>query len=119
MLESGTLTNEMIVKLPKAWVEKLRIYEQVKQIKQKREQERKTLISVHSVNLVFGKLYDIDVNQFMTIKSKIIPDLAGIFGCTDAEKMMAAEKRIDEELWTVLRAIKHEMEKFIECKSQP
>ena len=118
MLETNTLTNEMIVKLPKSWVEKLRIYEQVKQIKQKREQERRTLIPVRYLRLILGKLFEIHSTEFLTVKSKIIPDLAGIFECNDAEILLKAERQVDEELWRVLQHIKIEFDRFLKQNSE-
>ena len=113
-LDSGeVLLNSEIVNLPKIWVDKIKIYEQTKQIQQKRLQERRELISQKTIRIVLGKLFEIHTNEFLTIKSKIIPDLAGIFKCTESEKMVEAEKRIDEELWKVLKHIKYEFNKFL------
>ena len=114
-LDSGeTLSNSEIIKLPKGWVDKIKVYEQTKQIVQKREQERKELINKKLIRITLGKLFEIHVNEFLTIRSKIVPDLAGIFESTDSAKMIEAEKAIDEELWRVLKHIKIEFNKFLE-----
>jgi len=102
-----------IVNMPKAWVEKIRMYEQTKQITQKRQQERGQLLNKKIIRIAFGKLFEIHVNQFLTIKSKVIPDIAGIFSSTDEVKKLQAEKLIDTELWEVLNNIKTDFNKFL------
>lgn len=113
-LDSGeTLTNTEIIKLPKGWVDKIKVYEQTKQIVQKRQQERKELLNKKLLRVTLGKLFEIHVNEFLTIKAKVVPDLAGIFQSTDSEKMIEAEKRLDEEFWKVLNHIKIEFNRFL------
>jgi hypothetical protein len=113
-LNSGeSLTNVEIVNLPKAWVEKIKIYESTKQIVQKRQQERRELISAKLLRIIFGKLFEIHTNEFLTIKSKSVANIAGVFGSTDEEKKLKAEKILDEDLWEVLQHIKIEFNKFL------
>jgi len=114
LLDSGkTLKASEIVGMPKAWVEKIRMYEQTKQITQKRQQERGQLLNKKIIRIAFGKLFEIHVNQFLTIKSKVIPDIAGIFSSTDEVKKLQAEKLIDTELWEILNNIKTDFNKFL------
>lgn len=113
-LDAGeTLLYSEIVYLPKAWVDKIKIHEQTKQITQKRQQERKELINIKFINLLFGKIYDIDLNEFMAIKTRVKSQLAKIFKTNDDKKLLEAEKAIDEELWDTLRRIKYEFDKFL------
>ncbi len=113
-LDEGKLTATDLIGLPKVIVEKIKIYEQTKQVIQKRLQERKELISIKFVHLLFGKIYDIDVNEFMAIKTRVKSQLAKIFKTNDDAKLLAAEKAIDEELWDTLRRVKYEFDKFLD-----
>jgi hypothetical protein len=111
--DSGNLIYEHLVSLAKSDFDKLKIYEQIKQIRVKTQIQEGQVISRKLIKILFGKLYEIDRNEFLQIKSKIIPDIAGLFGCTDSEKMIAAEKIVDEELYKTLKHIKIEIDKFL------
>lgn len=111
--DSSELSFSQLSELTKVEIDKIKTYEQIKQIRVKTQKDRRELISRKLVRVIFGKLYEIDVNEFLMLKQKIVPDLAGIFGSTDSEKMLEAEKRIDEELWKILRHIKSELDKFL------
>lgn len=112
-LDAGKLSASEIIGFPKAIVEKIKIYESTKQIVQKRQKDRHELIETRLLRVTLGKLFEIHVNEFLTIKAKSIPDIAGIFGVTDSSKMLKAEKVLDDELWKVLRHIKYEFNKFL------
>jgi hypothetical protein len=99
--------------LSKRDLEKIKIYEQVKEIKTKAEQRREGLIDKKLVRTIFGKLYEIDMNQFIPMKEKLIPDLAAIFGVKDESVKLKAGKRLDDELWKILGNVKREMNKFL------
>jgi len=116
--DSGNLTISQMMQLSKSEVDKIKVYEQIKSIRVKTAQQRKELISRKLVRIVFGKLYEIDMNEFLTVKNKVVPDLAGIFGCNDEEKMLAAEKRIDDELWKVLNHVKFELDRFLKSQGE-
>jgi hypothetical protein len=113
-LDEGRLTLTDIIDLPKVIVDKIKIYEQTKQIIQKRQQERRELIPIKFVHLLFGKIYDIDVNEFMAIKTRVKSQLAKIFKTNDDKILLKAEKALDEELWDTLRRIKYEFDKFLD-----
>jgi hypothetical protein len=113
-IDEGRLTAKELIGLPKVVVDKIKVYEQTKQIIQKRQQERRELISIKFVHLLFGKIYDIDLNEFMAIKTRVKSHLAKIFETNSDEKLLAAEKAIDEELWDTLRRIKFEFDKFLD-----
>jgi len=112
-LEKNQLTAQMILSLPKAWVEKIKLYEQVKSISQKRRHDRRELIARKMLRMFCGKLYEIDMNEFMSVKIRAIPELAKIFKCTDEKVLLEAEKAIDDELWSVLSHVKIEIDRFI------
>lgn len=113
MADSGDLLFEQFIGLTKTEADKIKIYEQLKQIRVKTQREKKELISRKLVRVQFGKIYEIYTNEFQQIKTKIVPDIAGIMGCTDASKMIEADKKIDEELWRVRKHIKIEIDKFL------
>ncbi|MGD9157282.1 MAG: hypothetical protein PVG39_02655 [Desulfobacteraceae bacterium] len=112
-LDEGRLKASELIDLPKVTVEKIKIYEATKQIVQKRQQERRELISAKLLRIIFGKLFEIHTNEFLTIKSKSVANIAGVFGSTDEEKKLQAEKILDEDLWEVLQHIKIEFNKFL------
>ena len=113
IVDSNQLTFELMKMLSKSEMDKIKSYEMTKSIIQKREEASHQLIDRQLVIGIFGTLYDIDRAEFLTLKSKLVPDLAGIFGCTDAEKQIAAEARIEEELYKILGHIKIEIDKFL------
>ena len=113
MADSGNLSFEQFLGLSKSEADKIKIYEQLKQIRVHTDRDRKELISRKLVRVVMGKLHEIDVNEFLQLKTKIVPDIAGIMGCTDAAKMLECEKKIDEEMYKILRHVKHEIDKFL------
>lgn len=112
-LDDGKLSTSELLGFPKVMVEKIKLYEQTKQIIQKRQQERRELINAKLFRITLGKLFEIHTNEFMTIKSKAVAQIAGIFGSTDEEKKLQSEKILDEELWSVLKHIKIEFNKIL------
>jgi predicted DNA-binding transcriptional regulator AlpA len=114
-LDSGEmLTNKEIVNMPKAWVEKIKIYEQTKQITQKRLADRKELISRRIHRFMLGKLFEIHMNEFMSLRDTLVYELAGRFGCKEQEKIFDAGKFVDEELWKILNHVKIEFNRHLE-----
>jgi hypothetical protein len=111
--DSSALSFQQMTALSKPEVDKIKIYEQIKQIRVKTQRDRHELISRKLVRVVFGKLHEIDMNEFLAIKTRVVPELSKIFQCTDADKLLEAEKKIDEELWEVLHHVKHETDKFL------
>ena len=66
------------------------------------------------VQTVFSKLYDVHINEFLTLKEKLMPDLSAIFGVNDNELIMEAGKTLDTELWRTLRHIQAILNKYID-----
>ena len=131
MVDSGNLTPNVALMMPKAWMDKLKIYEQMKTIRQAREEKRRSLVSRTLIKAVFGHIYEIHTTQFLTLKTKIIPDLLSImsekrtitadmvgksvevFIGNRPETITAADKIIDGESYKVLEAIKREINKAL------
>jgi hypothetical protein len=112
--DNGELSFEQMMSLSKSEVDKIKSYEMIKSIKQKREKDRRELVDIKFIKLVFGKIYDIDVNEFMALKTRVKSALAKVFETNDDIKLLAAEKEIDIELWDTLARIKFEFNKFLE-----
>lgn len=131
MVDSGNLTPNVALMMPKAWMEKLRIYEQMKTLRQAREEKRRSLVSRTLIKAVFGHIYEIHTTQFLTLKTKIIPDLLSImsekrtitadmvgksvevFIGNRPETITAADKIIDGESYKVLESVKREINKML------
>lgn len=131
MVDSGNLTPNVALMMPKAWMDKLKIYEQMKTIRQAREEKRRSLVSRTLIKAVFGHIYEIHTTQFLTLKTKIIPDLLSImsekrtitadmvgksvevFIGNRPETITAADKIIDGESYRVLEAVKREINKAL------
>ena len=131
MVDSGNLTPNVALMMPKAWMDKLKIYEQMKTIRQAREEKRRSLVSRTLIKAVFGHIYEIHTTQFLTLKTKIIPDLLSImsekrtitadmvgksfevFIGNRPETITAADKIIDGESYAVLEAVKREINKAL------
>lgn len=111
--DSEDISFEQFTALTKTEADKIKIYEQLKQIRIKTKKDKQELISRKLIKVLFGKLHEIDENEFKQLKSKIIPDISSIMGCVDPEKMIEAEKRVDEEIYKILKHVKHEIDRFI------
>lgn len=78
-----------------------------------REHKRGLLIDRAAVQTVFGRLYMIDSNELRTLGSKLAPEISGMLGAEDPEKVLAVEKRIDDEVLKSLAHIKRVLGDFL------
>lgn len=113
LTDSGQITFAQAMKLSKTDLERIKIYEQIKEIKTKAEQRREGLIEKKLVRTVFSKFYEIDMNQYLSMKDKLIPDIAATLGATDEKLILKAAKILDDELWKILGNIKRVKNKFL------
>lgn len=111
--DSGDMSFNQIFSLTKTDLEKIKIYEQIKDIKSKAEERRDMLVDRKLVRTVFSKIYEIDMNQFTSMKTRLITDLASIFEVKDEEIKLKAAEHLDNELWKILSNIKRELNKFL------
>ena len=111
--DSGQLTFQQAKGMSKIELEKIKIYESIKKIRMETESKRNQLIARKMIRIVFGKIYEIDTNQFLTLKNKIIPEISGIMGCTDSAKLLESEKIVDSNIWETLKNVKFELDKFL------
>ena len=96
--------------VPKLELDKMHKLETLLKVRVEREAKRGELIDRSLVSSVFGKLYTVDSNELKTLGIKLSPDLSAIFEADDPEKILAAEKRIDDEIMKVLSHIKRIMD---------
>ena len=111
--DSSELSLKDCLSLPRAILDKVKIYEQIKQTRTKTNAQRGELVDRRLVKTVFAKLYEIEMNQLIPLKEKLIQDLSSIFEIDDPEKKLKAGEKMDEELWKILANTKREMEKFL------
>lgn len=105
--------NRISSGMQKSELEKIKVIEQIKIQRLKRQIIRDELVSKKLIKSVFSKFYEIDMNEFLTIKDKLLPDIAAIFGVNDTTAIMKAGERMDEELWKVLKHIQQVKDRFL------
>lgn len=113
LTDSGELSFAAAMGLTKRDLDKIKIYEQIKDIKGKADERREGLVSRKLVRTVFSKIYEIDMNQLIPMKEKLIPDIAAIFETKNQASILKAGKKLDTELWKILGNIKRELNKFL------
>jgi hypothetical protein len=86
-------------------IDKLKNLEGLLKIRVERQHKRRELIERSLVQSVFGKLYMIDSNELRVLGARLAPDVAGLLGVDDAEKVLAVEQRIDGEVLKILAHI--------------
>lgn len=107
------ITEGEMVNLRKADLDRIKVMEDILAKRQKREAERNELVKRDFVHRAFSKLYDIHMNEFLTLKEKMVPDLAAALGVNDNLQIVEAGKIMDTELWRTLDHIKIEFQKFL------
>lgn len=113
MIDTGQMSMQTLLGLNKYEVDKIKSYYQIQKIKVDTGKARKELVSRKIIRTVFSKLYEIDLNQFLTLKDKLMPDISAIAGVNDEELKLQIGERMDEELWKVLDTRKYEMNKYL------
>lgn len=78
-----------------------------------REHKRGLLIDRAAVQTVFGKLYQIDTNEFKVLGASLAPLVAGALGVEDPEKILQVERMIDEKVIKVLAHSKRVLDDFL------
>lgn len=107
------ISNLDILKMTSADVAKVARMESAAKTRVEREHKRGLLIERNVVQTVFGKLYQIDTNEFRTMGAKLAAPMAEIFGCDDPEKILEAEKRIDDEVLKIMAHVKRVFNDFL------
>lgn len=108
------LSSFDIRKLSSGDVAKVARLESALKTRVEREVKRKELIDRDIVRTVFGKIYTIETNELKTIGTKLAAELAGMFETEDPKKMLAVEKKIDNEIAKSLAHIKRVINDFLQ-----
>jgi len=95
--------------LSKADIDKYGALEKAKKTRDERRAKRQELIERKLVQTVFGKLYSIDKNEFLTLGDKLAPDIATLAGVNDPAVILQINERIEEECYKILAHIKRVM----------
>lgn len=111
--DSGQLTFEMAMSMSKTDLDKIKIYEQIKKTKVEAEVKRQDYIAKGLVKTLMHKLYEIDRNQLIPMKDRLVIDLSAIFKIDDDKLKVKAAEKLDEEFWGYLGSVKSEMNKFL------
>ena len=94
-------------------LDRIKTIRQIKKLELEDKIKRDSLVEKALIKTVFARLIEIHMNEFLTIKEKLIPDISALFEISDPDKAMAAGERMDEELWKVLNHIKSTFNKFL------
>lgn len=113
LADSGQLTFAKAMTLSKYELECIKLYEQIKEIKVKADDKRGLSIDRRLIKTVFSKIYEIEMNQLLPLKEKLIPDLSAIYGVKNEKLNIKAGKKLDDEIWKILGNIKIELNKFL------
>lgn len=66
-------------------------------------QIRDSLISREIMQILLGKLFQIDRNEYLTLGAQLATEVAGIFGSTDNKKIAKVDKVIESRLYKILK----------------
>lgn len=94
-------------------IDKLKNLEGMLKIRVERQHKRRELIERSLVQTVFGRLYQIDSNELRVLGARLAPDVAGLLGVDDPEKVLAVEQRIDAEVLKVLAHIQRLLHDYL------
>lgn len=104
----------------RAELERLKLVSAIEKTNLETEIKRGRYVDKTSIQTLFAKIYEIHMNEFLTVKDKLNPDLSAIFGVADAAIKTESAEKIDETLWKVLDRIKFEINKYLnEIKVEP
>lgn len=94
-------------------VQKVQRLESALKTRVEREAKRGVLIDRRLVQVVFGKLWQVDSNQWKTLSAKLSADIAGEFGVEDIAVLLKIEQRIDKEVSRILSHTKVLINNFL------
>ncbi len=111
--EDSILNPVSVSSTVKADIEKIKLIKQCRDLDLAHEIKRNNLIPRNLIRGILSKKYEIDMASYLTIKDKLMPDIAAIFEINDPELVMKAGERMDEELWKILKHTKALFDKFL------
>jgi predicted transcriptional regulator len=94
-------------------IDKLKIIEQTKIYRLKALKERGKLLDAANVKTIFGKIVSIEENELKTIPDSITTQLIGYFGNDDPEVSNEVRKKLEKEIFKVLRRIKSTVNDYL------
>lgn len=94
-------------------IDKLKIIEQTKIFRLKALKERGKLIDSDNVKTVLTKIISIEENELKTIPSNVTAQLVGYFGNDDPKINNEVRKKLEKEIFKVLRRIKDTVNVFL------
>jgi hypothetical protein len=94
-------------------VEKIKLFEQIKQIQLKTKKARNELIDRALVQKVFAKIYTIDVSELRPIGNKLAPEIAAICKINNAKTIIKINEKIEREIFKSLQHVKKQVNIFL------
>lgn len=114
---SVLLATQDIRTLDHGTVQKVQRIESALKTRVDRQNKRGELIDRSLVQMVLGKIYQVDVQQFRMLGAKLSPDLCGLMGVDDPVIQLMVEQRIEGEILKSLEHIKRIINEFLTmCK---
>lgn len=99
--------------MTKAQIDKIRVLETALKTRVERQQRRRELIDRSLVQTAFGRLWQIDSNSWRPLGAALAPEIAGMLGTDDPEKVLEVEKVIDEKVSKVLAHVRRTMQEAL------
>ena len=112
-IDLDNIDNLDIINIAKVDIDKLKIIEQTKIYRLKALKERGKLIDANHIKTVFGKIISIEENELKTIPNSITTQLIGYFGSDDPKVSNEVRKKLEKEIFKVLRRIKETVNDFL------
>lgn len=92
--------------MPKAVLDKIKTLEMALKTRVDRQNKRGELIDRALVRTLFGKLYQIDSNNWRTLGANLAPEIAGALGVEDPALVLQVEQMIDDRVLRTLGFVK-------------
>jgi transcriptional regulator with XRE-family HTH domain len=99
--------------LDKSDLEKLKIMQQTISTYQRNQRERDEFIERKLIQVVFNRLYAIDVNQIRQLSKTLSPSICGRLGIKDPEKIVLVQEITENETFGILKEIQREINDFL------
>lgn len=110
---SGERVIDILEHISKTSIERIKIIEQVRNLRINTDERLNKLIPRDLVKKVFSQLYAIDINEFKTLGPAISQEIIIIMGVGDEKQIMEIEAMVDKHLRKVLQHIKRIFDDFL------
>ncbi len=112
-ISTDSLAIDVLKALSKSSIDKLKVIEQINQIRVKTKKDRLELVERKLVEKVFSKLYMVDVNMWRTLGANLSPEIASIAKIDDNEIILKVGEIIEKEVFVILQHVKRTMNDFL------